>query len=284
MMFVRFGKYSRSLILAALGALALGSAAPGAAAEAPLTRSQTMTYQVYGGGINALTATVTINYGEDRSYHIDMSAWTRGFLAVMAPWSGSFETDGEKVNGENLVQSHKSVSVWRGTAENKFSTYKDGKFAGIKVDEAGKDKTPKHIDSKLTDGTTDILTATLTMLEKVANGGKCEGRADIYDGKRRYTLAYRPLGSERLSATPYNVFEGTAQKCEAEVTPGPGDWPKKPRGWLSIQEQGRQNGALPALWVAKLDKDGPAIPVKIRIVTSYGTLLMHLADYKNSGQ
>jgi hypothetical protein len=58
--------------------------------------------------------------------------------------------------------------------------------------------------------------------------------------------------------------------------PDGGKWYQKPRGWLSIQEQGRQKGSLPTVWMAKVNKTGPALPVKIRVVTDYGTLFMHL--------
>ena len=57
--------------------------------------------------------------------------------------------------------------------------------------------------------------------------------------------------------------------------------PYLPRGWLSIQEQGRSKGSLPTIWLAKIDKDGPAVPVKLRLKTDYGTLFSHLIDYKN---
>jgi hypothetical protein len=255
---------------------------PARGADDPFT--QKMTYQVYAGGIDALTAEVGITYNADATYRVELSAWTHGFLARLAPWSGSFLTTGVKAGGRNLVRRHKSVAIWRNEPETKVYTYDEGVFSGIRITEKGKDKTPKKIPPELTQGTTDVLTAALTALESAGTGKACDAAADIYDGKRRYTLTFRDLGHELLGATPYNIYGGDAEICEAEVTPGPGDWPKKPRGWLSIQEQGRLKGSLPTMWVARLDPRGPAIPVKIRVRTDYGTLLMHLSAYQSGSR
>ena len=35
-------------------------------------------------------------------------------------------------------------------------------------------------------------------------------------------------------------------------------------------------------WMAKIGKSGPALPVKIRVVTDYGTLFMQLSDYQTA--
>ena len=53
---------------------------------------------------------------------------------------------------------------------------------------------------------------------------------------------------------------------------------------MSIQEQGRERGTMPTVWLGKIAKNAPAIPVKIRVKTAYGTLFMHLAEYQNEGQ
>jgi hypothetical protein len=269
-------KLALAAVLAALLAFFPGS---GRAADGdPYT--QTMTYQVYGSGFNALSAQVKISYKKGNAYHIEMAAWTRGFLAALAPWSGSFATSGKQSGGKNLSRSHKSVSIWRDEPETKTYTFDNGKLMKLVINDNGKDKSPKKLEPELTANTTDFLSAILTMLEAVGDKKPCTGSADIYDGKRRYTVLFRDLGEEQLGATPYNIYDGAATKCETEVKPGPGKWPKKPRGWFSLQEQSRQKGSLPTLWVAKLDPRGPAIPIKIRVKTDYGTLLMHLSDYK----
>src|SRR5690606_11504706 len=111
--------------------------------------------------------------------------------------------------------------------------------------------------------------------------GKCEGRNEVFDGKRRFTLLFKHSADEMLESSRYNDYQGPAARCEVEVQPVAGEWHKEPRGWMSIQEQGREKGALPTVWMAKIDENSPAVPVKIRVKTEYGVLFMLLVNYDN---
>lgn len=271
-------------LLAAAPALAQGSASNAAAVA---QNSQVMTYEVYAGGINAVRATLDVNYKPDNRYDLSLVAQTKGFLAKLVPWEGSFATKGWRMgDGKEQPELHKSTAVWR--EEEDFKEYyytKDGKFEKLVVLEPG---TPgpvtEEVAPELTDGTTDALTATLQVMQNVAETGSCEGRDEVFDGKRRFALVFRHAADDMLTPTEYNVFEGRAARCEVEVVPVAGEWHKKPRGWMSIQEQGRDKGALPTVWMAKIDPNGPAVPVKIRVKTEYGVLFMHLINYQGDGK
>ena len=109
---------------------------------------------------------------------------------------------------------------------------------------------------------------------------KCENKSEIFDGKRRFQMSFNHQDNVGLDSSKYNIFKGQAAECIIEVKPGEGAWHKKPRGWLSIQEQGREKGTMPTLWVGQPESSDIAIPVKIRVKTDYGTLFMHLAGVK----
>jgi hypothetical protein len=247
---------------------------------------QSMTYEVYAGGINAVVANLDIKYTPEEEYSFEFSAKTQGFLGKVAPWEGSFETFGWAVKDKiALPELHKSVSVWKSEEEIKEYKYgKDGSFHGLHITDPHRDNEKIKVEDELTNGTTDALSATLHVLQKVSNGEKCEGVSEVFDGKRRFKLMFSHENTEVLNSSRYNVFEGEASRCVVEIEPISGAWHKKPRGWLSIQEQGREKGTLPTVWVAKIGKDGPAVPVKVRVKTEYGTLFMHLVKYKNGNE
>lgn len=242
-----------------------------------------MLYDVYAGGIHAVEATLDVELEKARRYRMEMRAHTRGFLAALAPWRGSFHTVGWWLKGGKLrPELHRSVSTWREDVEIKEYKYgKDGAFLGYRVEEEGKDKTPEKVDPVLTRDSTDALTATLLVMKKLAADGVCEGESEVFDGDRRYRLVFHDKGAVELKATRYNIYEGPATECTVEVEPMQGHWHKKPRGWLSIQEQGRKQGMLPTVWMAKMAQDAPAVPVKVRVKTDYGTLFSHLTGYEN---
>lgn len=258
-------------------------ATPSVAATALGKNQQKMVYEVYAGGINAVTAEMDVAYDAKNRYRLSLEARTKGFLARLAPWSGIFETKGWRhTDGTDTPELHRSSAIWKDEEEIKEYNYgKDGSFKSLRVIEKGQDKTEK-VDAELTQGTTDALTATLEVMQAVAKGGGCEGSSEVFDGDRRYELVFVHEAEEVLEDTRYNVYSGPAVRCIVEVRPISGKWHTKPRGWLSIQEQGRERGMLPTVWLAKIDQNGgPAVPVKVRVKTEYGTLFSHLIAYQN---
>lgn len=249
--------------------------------------SQQMIYDIYAGGIHAVKVELDIIYEEaEQDYKIEMRAYTRGFLGKLAPWKGSFMTQGWRKIEEDAEQPklHKSVSTWRDETEIKRFNYdKSGKFVSLEIEEEGRDKSPKDLTDDLTQGTIDAMTAALQVMKRVGDNQECQSSSDVFDGKRRFTMSFSHDKKEEMKKTRYNVYSGEAARCVVEVTPVSGAWHKKPRGWLSIQEQGRQEGSLPTIWMAKISDDAPAVPVKLRMKTEYGTFFMHMSEYK-SGQ
>ena len=244
-----------------------------------------MIYEVYAGGIHAVQARLDIDMATQGRYSLTLGANTRGVLGSLAPWTGTFESHGWiREDGTLQPELHKSTAIWRGESEIKEYDYsREGVFKGLTVTEGDKVKTEMP-DAALTQGTTDVLSATLEVLRKVANGEACAGTAEVFDGDRRFRQIFAPAEAVTLEPSKYNIFGGQAEECTVEVVPVAGEWHEKPRGWMSIQEQGRERGTMPTVWMANMAPGAPAVPIKIRVKTEYGTLFMHLAEYRNNGQ
>lgn len=246
--------------------------------------SDSLTYDVYAGGIHALSAHLTLEERKD-SYAVALRSQTYGLLKSLAPWSGEFSSEGWiKKDGKLQPEKHQSKSKWRGSVESKEFLYtKAGEFRSYTVEEKGEDKTPPKEEIKaLAAGTTDILSATLKVMTDLPPKNPCTGKAKVFDGDRNFILKFSEIARETLKKSQYNMYAGPAVSCAVEVIPGEGKWRKKPRGWLSIQEQGRKKGALPTIWFAPLGVGAhrPWLPVKVQVKTDYGALLMHLTSYQ----
>lgn len=242
-----------------------------------------MVYEVYAGGIHALQATLHVDIKPKNRYSIDLSAKTRGLLGKLAPWSGTFESHGWRLkDGDMRPEQHKSSAIWRGEEEIKDYAYaKNGSFEKLVITKHEEGPEVQDIDEIVTNGTTDALTATLLVLENFNKTGVCEGTSLVFDGKRSFEQKFAHKENVELKSSKYNIYEGPAAKCTVEVIPKEGKWHKKPRGWMSIQEQGRAKGTMPTVWVAQIKEGVPAVPVKIFIKTDYGAMFMHLAEYKS---
>ena len=247
------------------------------AANAAHAEKARLIYNVYAGGMNVIVAPLDVEI-TGTSYKMSLGAQTRGFLGTMVPWQGSFAAKGARTKDQFSVREYRSTATWKGEDDTAVYSYDaKGQFKNLKLTEGTVDKSPSKIDTALVRDTTDILTATLNVMAKADQTNKCAGSADVFDSRRRFTLKYSPAGADTLKASRYTTYQGPAMKCTVEVIPKGGAWHKKPRGWLSIQEQGRKQGTLPTLWVAKVDPRLPPMPVKILIKTDYGTLIMHMA-------
>jgi hypothetical protein len=244
---------------------------------------QKLAYEVYAGGIHAVQTVIDVKITDGR-YSFVMDAQTRGFLGKLAPWKGTFESHGWVTGKDTKLQPelHKSTTEWREELDIKEYNYnKDGSFGSLHVTDIHHDREKRDPAKELTDQTTDVLTSTLQVLSDYNTTGQCNGTAEVFDGKRRFRQEFQHNENVTLTASKYNIFDGEAAKCVVEVTPIAGKWHEKPRGWLSIQEQGRERGKMPTVWIGKINEDGPAVPIKVRIKTAYGTLFMHLAEYES---
>ena len=247
---------------------------------------QYMVYEVYAGGIHAVQATLDMDFTAKDRYSLVMGAGTRGLLGALAPWQGTFESHGWIAGeGDYRPELHKSTTTWRDEVEVKEYKYtKDRRFNGLLITDHERPTYKKTVEDELTQGTTDAFTAAMEIMHAVAQGQDCQGSSEVFDGKRRFKQVFVHQGYQDLEPSRYNIFGGKAAECTVEVKPVAGKWHEKPRGWMSIQEQGRERGMMPTVWMAQMSENGPAIPVKVRVKTEYGTLFMHLAEYKNGDQ
>ncbi len=272
---------------------ALLLATPAHAASAPKksaapvkTIDQKMNYDVYAGGFHVVSSTLDVNLAQKTNYLLRLSANTHGFLGKLVKWKGVFQTKGwyDAKKSFPKPQLHFSDTTWSDEHEvTEFHYNKDGSFKEYRI-KNNQENRVKPPEPGLADNTIDVLTSTARMLNNLAQGGKCEGTNKIFDGQRSYNLVFNEKARVNLTATDLNVYAGPAIECTVEVKPIAGKWHEKPRGWMSIQEQGREQGTMPTIWLAQLTPGAPAVPVKIRVKTQYGTLFMHLTGYNGGGK
>lgn len=255
---------------------------------APMMRkeNQYMEYDVYAGGFHVVSADLKVDLAKKTNYHLRLGAYTHGVLAKLAPWNGVFETTGwyDPKSDSAQPEKHSSNTKWRNETEIvEFLYNKNGTFREHRIfNEEKKGAQPPQ--PELSTETTDVLSATLAVMNNIAKGGSCDGTDKIFDGSRSYNLVFREQAKDVLKPSDLNVYAGPAVKCTVEVKPLKGRWHEKPRGWMSIQEQGREKGTMPTIWFAQMAPGEPAVPVKIQVKTDYGALMMHLTRYKGAGK
>jgi hypothetical protein len=242
--------------------------------------AQSLRYEVYGGGIKALTADLNVTRPDSESYRVAVASQTSGLARFLSKWHGTMKTQGaEAPDGTEKPATHEAVSVWTDNTQIKRIAYdQKGHLKDVSIIDGGQETAPAAA-SQLADQTVDLLTATLQLMDTVTENGTCNSSSEVFDGKRRFRLEFSQAGTENLKASRYNMYEGPAVRCEIKVVPLAGDWYEKLKGWMAFSEYGQEAGTLPVVWLAPVTPGGPAVPVKLSAKTRYGTFLAHLKDY-----
>ena len=241
------------------------------------TAPQALHYEIYAGGIHALSADLDIERGT-KNYHVTFNAKPYGVIGSLLPWGGVYDTKGQVVKNDFVPTSFNKVSQWREDHDTDSFVYKNGKLISqTERDETKKPVVTKNIpiDPALTANSVDILTGTARLLKQADAGKACDFGTIVYDGRRRYTLQFRDKGTETLQASQYNSFSGPTKICEIEMIPIAG-FPKKPKGYYKIQEEARTRGQLPRVWIGQVS--GFHVPVKLMVKSEMGAVLIHLQN------
>lgn len=232
-----------------------------------------LSYEAYLGLLYVVSAEAELRLEGDR-YRVVTRAQSEGIADLFFSWQSEARSEGLMTGRRLLPARHEVTGEWRGEPRRIRLSYNgvgDGAAAGPidfrvepPVDNAERDPVPPG----LTVGTVDPLSATLSVLMRIAGGGRCEGRLPVFDGRRRYDMIVRPGAAAVLPVSHASVFAGPAQRCEFELRRIAGFWKKPSRFGRRVTD--------PVLWVASPLDGVPPVPVRFTASTGFGELHIYL--------
>jgi len=164
--------------------------ASGARTRPPAVDGVEAVYDFYLGGIWAGKLTIGADFGAE-SYSASSELRTTGIvgffydLAFVAEVEGRIDTDGlfpvRYSSNTRDPKRHEFVEI----------SFADGTPHSIRVEPARRVR-PWSIDARDQRGTTDPLSAVLTVFTPGPAAAVCEQRVDVYDGKHRFALEIGP--------------------------------------------------------------------------------------------
>jgi hypothetical protein len=101
-------------------------------------------------------------------------------------------------------------------------------------------------------GTLDPLSALLAIGHRAARARRCEGRFEVFDGRRRYDVVLADEGSEPIEDAP--AFAGMARRCKVAAV--------KIAGFSHDQDYAPQTTTA-RVWLAAPRAGAPALPVRV---------------------
>lgn len=234
-------------------------------------------YDVYAGGFKALNAELTMDL-DPKAYDMALKAQTQGMIGNLFPWEATYATSGHAENGTPLPSMHTSRSSWKKNEKVTEMQYgPKGTLLKTTTREDNKTKVKKDFEPDMTRDAVDMLTGALQMMQNTGMTDQCAGSFPVFDGKRRFDIELKDDGKDTLAKSKYSAFRGEAIRCTVKVKPVAGFKKKdQNRGWLAVQNHTEERNKPPTIWFAKLEENGPMVPVRMEIASSYGSVVAHL--------
>lgn len=259
----------RLALAASLAVFAFGSAG---AADGKFVR---LSYDAYIGIFYIVSAEVELRISADR-YDIVTRARSEGIASLFFSWQSVARSEGYRANGRLVPQLHEVRSKWRGKSRQVRVSYDGLGRIHFEVNPPSDGTERDAVPQRVTVGTVDPLSATLTFLLRIAKGDRCEGAIPVFDGRRRYDMIVRAGPPATLSTLHSSVFTGHAQRCDVKFRRIAGFWKKPSRFGQRVTD--------PVLWVASPLDGVPPVPVRFTAATGFGELRIHLTRVQRGRQ
>ena len=242
------------------------------AVSSPLSAGQPLAldYHVYAGGFHAVSFSTVFNI-EKESYRARVNLRSNGFIDRLFSFSMEAKADGQSGADGITPNFFRTSNRWRSSGERfvEISYDSPGAVPRTVVEPLPKLDERDPVPDELRRNTLDPLSAIVQLISSISASGRCESKAAVFDGRRRYDLAARHLGEIVLKASDVAPYGGPALKCAITVERIVGQW-KKSKRW---REAGRPTIHV---FLARLDPIAPLVPVRIEAENRIGKVRVHL--------
>jgi hypothetical protein len=264
----------RSTVLASLalplGLLAAGegvAAQPGSWQAGPVQAS----YTAYFSGLSVATLDASIDLGAE-AYRVAATMRTTGMLAMIIRGEQVTLVEGRVQPGASpfgLAPSRfLTEGTWRSTLRRVAMGWTGGQPEVLSLQPAAQDER-EPVPPELQRDTVDTLTALAALVRQAAATGRCDGAAQVFDGRRRSDFTAATEGMETLEAHRWGSFSGPALRCRFEGRQVAGFWKRGDR-----EEAAKPRGGT--AWLASPGPGLPMIPVRIEADSNWGTVFVHV--------
>ncbi len=250
------------------------AAVPAYAAEEAEKGPVRLDYSVYFGGFNVVAMSADVDM-EKRGYEVTTHIKTVGMASWISSWRSVGFTEGAILGSTLSPRRYRIDAENRG--KNRIISMEFGAGGDVTTlflvptptDDNGRDAVPPE---KMK-GSSDPMTALLSVSHKVSAEKSCAGRVPVFDGRRRYDVVVEDRGTENLAPNDHNSFSGDAVRCDFHV--------ERIAGYdqrVTDEDAKKQRFRTGRAWFAEILPGRAAIPVRIEIDGDFVPTLVHLRD------
>ena len=227
-------------------------------------------YSVRGGGVQVMQVEAVFDVDTPGRYSIRADWRSTGLARLFGSARFSAMTEGRWASSVARPGRYVMDGTWRGEPRRVVLDYPGGQPA-MRQRLPQEDTTREPVPPEMTRDTIDQLSATAQLIRLVAETGRCDGRASVYDGTRRVEMQTRTAGRDRLF--PWSTaWHGEATRC-AFVGRQLAGFRHEDNGDRAREPQ---EGTA---WMAPPRPGDPPIPVRLEIPSRWlGSLSIYLME------
>jgi hypothetical protein len=226
-----------------------------------------LVYRLQAGGMTVLELEAALDL-EPRAYRMEAITRTRGLAAVFFPGEQRAVAEGGWAGERPLPATYRADGVWRGQPRRVALRWL-GAEPAVTVLEPPNEEEREKVPIALRRGTLDALSALAQLSRQVAQTGRCDVTAAIFDGRRRVEVASRTESIDRLP--PWrDAWAGDALRCSYESRTVAGFRLDDDRDRAAEPQRG-------IAWVAPALPGAPPLPVRVDLPSRwFGTVTAYL--------
>ena len=223
-------------------------------------------YEIYAGGLHALTVDARVNLGAER-YDAALQLRTDGWLAWLLDFTMESEVTGHAAPQGLKPERFRTASVWQDNERWVEMAYAGNALPEVDAVPPPEDDDRELVPPALRRGTVDPLSAGLGLVHRLGETARCGGDAAVFDGRRLFQATARHIGEATLSASGLAPFSGAATACRLTVEPVTGFWKKQD---YKVEPKDVTVYFQPVI------EGGPPIPVRVEAESRFGAVRVHL--------
>ncbi len=227
-------------------------------------------YEILLAGFEVGNVEVLAELSSD-AYNIVVDTRNTGILRLLAGFTSRARSHGRYDPAGVRPQWHQADNVWVGERRFVRNSYREDGGVDAEVSPPAARDDRKEVPASQVVGTVDPLSASLMASLRAGGAEACRGRIAVFDGRRRYNLAFEHAGKDQVSGPAY---KGPGIRCRValERIAGFSSDPWLPRAQSSDRGD---------IWFAKVRDELPPVPVRLKTDLGIGTVEVNLVSLVN---
>ncbi len=222
----------------------------------------TATYEFHAAGLRVLEARFTFDV-DGPQYRLEVLSRSRGLASLFARSEQVTSVTGSWAGDTPRPRSYRVQGAFRGQRRAVAMEFgPDGlpRLGELEPSLASENREP--VPPERLGGTLDALSAIARLSRLVAQTGRCDVQAQLYDARRLTEITIRTQGTEAVPTEWGAGVQGQALRCELES--------RLLAGWRTDQDIERaREPFMTTAWIGRPIAEAPPVPLRIELATRW---------------